>query len=252
MSFQPRRRPQLVAHKGNGGAHPANTARAVRSAVELDVDMVEVDISATADGVAVVIHGPELDPSTTGTGAVAETPWKVLAELLALGPDGSASGEPVPRFADLFAEFAATTRWNLDLKTDDVIDEVLSLLEAHDAFDRVVLSGSGPGRVRQVLARSDRVTVLLDLGWFDKTLAGMRWFGPRWVMLRHGRLLAHPQVLALNLRHPSIGPAIVDRAHAIGTQVWAYTVDDQDRVDELVAMGVDSITTNHPADIALR
>ncbi|MFQ5419890.1 MAG: glycerophosphodiester phosphodiesterase, partial [Anaerolineae bacterium] len=41
----------------------------------------------------------------------------------------------------------------------------------------------------------------------------------------------------------------VQQAHQKGLSVWAWTVDDEDRVQELLEMGVDSITTNWPGQM---
>ncbi|MCS7049031.1 MAG: glycerophosphodiester phosphodiesterase [Verrucomicrobiae bacterium] len=51
-----KRSPLVIAHRGWSGRYPENTLAAVRAAVKLGVDMVEVDVQETADGALVVFH----------------------------------------------------------------------------------------------------------------------------------------------------------------------------------------------------
>ncbi len=40
--------------------------------------------------------------------------------------------------------------------------------------------------------------------------------------------------------------AFVEAVHRLGMETWPYTVDDDERMRELVALGVDGIITNRP------
>ena len=50
----------------------------------------------------------------------------------------------------------------------------------------------------------------------------------------------------LNVYHEFVNRQLVDKAHAQGLWVWAWTVDNELRARELLDLGVDSITTNWP------
>ncbi|HXT58437.1 MAG TPA: glycerophosphodiester phosphodiesterase family protein, partial [Pirellulales bacterium] len=54
----------LLAHRGNSAAAPENTLPAFSSAIELGVDLVELDYLHSADGVPIVFHDETLDRST--------------------------------------------------------------------------------------------------------------------------------------------------------------------------------------------
>src|SRR5437763_431224 len=51
---------------------------------------------------------------------------------------------------------------------------------------------------------------------------------------------------ALHPHHLSVTAALVGAAHAAGVAVNTWTVDDPDRMAELIALGVDGICTNAP------
>lgn len=70
--------PAVVAHRGAGAFAPENTAAAVKLAVELGATWCEVDVTISADGVAVIHHDAELERCTNGQGLVIQ---HSLAEL---------------------------------------------------------------------------------------------------------------------------------------------------------------------------
>ena len=54
-------RPLVIAHRGWSGRYPENTMPAIRAAIRLGVDMVEIDVQQTRDGELVVFHDYRLD-----------------------------------------------------------------------------------------------------------------------------------------------------------------------------------------------
>ena len=49
---------KIVGHRGARGLSPENTIASLEKAIEHGVDMVEVDVRVTKDGVAVLHHDP--------------------------------------------------------------------------------------------------------------------------------------------------------------------------------------------------
>src|SRR4249919_3071996 len=68
----------LIAHRGNARDFPENTLPALRSAVELGVRFLEIDVHLSADGVPIVIHDHELTRTAGVPGCVFDYP---VAEL---------------------------------------------------------------------------------------------------------------------------------------------------------------------------
>ena len=74
-------RPLNLAHAGGDQDHPHSTMYAFRRAAEAGVDLLEMDVRITADGVLVVHHDADVFGTTGGEGVVAEM---TVAELQAL------------------------------------------------------------------------------------------------------------------------------------------------------------------------
>jgi len=112
-----KRRPLLMVHRGVMQLAPENTLAAIKKAIDLGMDMVEIDTRATADGAIVVIHDGTLDRTTDGTGPVAK---KTLAEIRRLsagrwfGPMYAL--EKVPTLAEVLELCRGKIRVKIDAK----------------------------------------------------------------------------------------------------------------------------------------
>ncbi len=73
--------PRIVCHRGGGALAPENTLAGIRKAGELGFGGVEFDVMLSSDGIPVLIHDETLERTTNGSGAVARTPYAVLARL---------------------------------------------------------------------------------------------------------------------------------------------------------------------------
>lgn len=114
----------VVAHRGGGLQHgktrfAENSRAAVRDAIRLGADMVEIDVRASRDGVFVVMHDSWLDRTTTCQGEVADFD---LAELkrckLKIEGTGIATGETVPTLAEMLALTRGRILVNIDNKLE--------------------------------------------------------------------------------------------------------------------------------------
>src|SRR6267378_691986 len=68
----------LGGHRGNPDEFPENTLASFRSAIELGVDVIELDVHRSEDGGLPVIHDQLLDRTTNGSGFVRD---HTMAEL---------------------------------------------------------------------------------------------------------------------------------------------------------------------------
>lgn len=132
-------RPLRIAHRGASAHAPENTLAAIVKAAELGADMVEVDLQASADGVLVVLHDPDLSRTTDGTGSVyAHT----LAELKRLDAGG---GERIPTAEEVIdCCLARGLGIYFELKIGFAAAEVAALIQRHDLFDRVIVASFRP------------------------------------------------------------------------------------------------------------
>src|SRR5918997_5105245 len=103
--------PIAFAHRGGAADGDENTAEAFGRAIALGYRYVETDVHATADGVPVIFHDPDLARLTGTAGTVEGLRWADLATLR-VGGAGA-----VPRLDDVLAAWPQV-RFNIDVKAD--------------------------------------------------------------------------------------------------------------------------------------
>lgn len=235
---------QLVAHGGNSGFAPENTRPAIEQAIAIGVDMIEVDVNLSREGVPVLIHGPTLDRTTNGKGRVDKYSMDQLKQLDAGSWKGTQfAGEPLLSLWEGLELARNRVAIILDMKTDQAIPAALKAIRDMRMMDQVVIAGWRTC-VDKIQATNSPLTVLLSL---DRPLKLLARAGP--AALFRNSYLAQARKSApagLNIDHRFVDWQLVDAAHRQGLTVWTWTVDDEALLKELVDLGVDSISTNWP------
>ena len=72
---------KIFAHRGASGYAPENTLVAIKKAIEMKADGIEIDIQLTKDGKIVVMHDWKVDRTTTGRGFVYELDFDYIRSL---------------------------------------------------------------------------------------------------------------------------------------------------------------------------
>ncbi len=72
---------KIISHRGASGYAPENTLAAIKKAIDLGTDGIEIDIQLTKDEKIVVFHDWKLDRTTTGKGYVFESDFNYIRSL---------------------------------------------------------------------------------------------------------------------------------------------------------------------------
>ncbi|WP_203230961.1 glycerophosphodiester phosphodiesterase [Nocardioides caldifontis] len=247
-------RPVLsIAHRGASWHAPENTLAAVRAAVALGVDLVEVDLQRTRDGALVLMHDVTLARTTDVRARHSRrAPWRVadltLEELRRLDAGSWFSrryaGERVPTLAELLDTLRGTgVGLQLELKRPDLHPGVVADLAAQLAVEL----GDAP-----TVAGVPVVVQSFDV-------AAMKELKTRLPPLRVG-ILGRPAVANLaalatwadqvNPAHLAADAAYVRAVHALGMECLVWTVDRTGAQRRALRHGVDGIITNRPDRLA--
>lgn len=243
--------PLLIAHRGGGGLAPENTLAAFLQAVERwPVDMIELDVHATADGHCVVIHDPTVDRTTNGQGAVAELSLAELKELDAgyrFTVDGAFPFRDrdvrIPTLDEVL-DALPKMRFTVEVKAEAAQALLFEAVDRHAARERVVAAGI-----------HDRVRTLFGTyeGAISASAETIRtfWIFHRLYLARFRRL---PADVVQVPEHEGfvrvVTPRFVRDVHARGVPVHVWTVDDVEDMHRLLDWGVDGIITDRPDRLA--
>jgi len=235
-------RPLVVAHRGGAALAPENTLAALRRALDLEVDAVELDVRLSRDGHPVVIHDATVDRTMEATGRVRDLS---LGALQALRPRGGRGGG-VPALREALALVRGRARLFLEVKTDDgearraLEERVLAVVAAAGpeaavtfvSFDLLCLR-----RLRE-LNRSVPLGVLVSWDFFQ---AHGRAAPDR--LLEEARGLRAQRV---GIHHELAAPDLLEAVRAAGLAADVWTVDDAPAMRRFALLGVDAVTTDRP------
>ena len=265
--------PLAFAHRGGAAHAPENSWRAFEHAVGLGYRYLETDVQATADGVLIAFHDRTLDRVTGRPGRISRMAHRDVASALIHGT------EPIPRLEDLVCAWP-DVRFNIDVKDAPAIAPLARVLQRTNSWDRVCVASFSASRLRATRRALDR-PVCMAASPFGAAV--VRFGGPRGARDSRGpsrRPLPQPattppradRVPELALRVPGGASPLaarrlaewlartgvrclqipagiatrpfIDRAHALGLQVHAWTVNDRPTMERLLALGVDGVMTD--------
>lgn len=235
----------IGAHRGlSASAQPENSLAALRAALAARVDVVEIDLRATADGAIVLMHDARVDRTTNGAGRVSTMTLERL-KALDLG-----AGEPVPTLGEALELVAASrTRLLLDIKNGGEIDpaRLIELARNHGALDRIIIGVRSAREARSYRALSPSLTILgfvhrlADIDAFAAGGANIIRLWPKWVLAPASGCGRAPAPACL-----------VQKLQARGLETWVLADAPADPAkasatfDRLVALRIDAIVTDRP------
>ena len=148
----------VVAHRADWRSFPENSLEAIQSSIDMGVDMLELDVQRTKDGVLILTHDQKLDRTTTGQGNIAETTWEEISKLNLKDHKGEVTNYKVPKLEDALLLCKDRIMINLD-KADRYFDEVFALLDKTGTGNLIVMKGGQPAdQVREKFGKYlDRV-----------------------------------------------------------------------------------------------
>lgn len=242
---------EIIAHKGASGIAPENTLVAFQKALDLGVDMIELDVRHTKDEEIVVFHDSTLERTTNGRGLLEE---KTLAEIKELDagswfhPDYE--GEKVPTLKEALDLIDGKSKVLIEIKHmdhphyHDFAEKLIEIVKAErNGFEWCILQSYEDRYIEEAHAYDDRIqTKKLLIGEDSAPLIAF------YVETRMhlGRSKHESRLNALNPHYETLSPRRVFRMHARGYEVYTYPVNERDDMIKMLNMGVDGIITDFP------
>jgi glycerophosphoryl diester phosphodiesterase len=232
--------PKIIGHRGACGYAPENTIVSFRTAADMGVEWVEMDVVLTRDQIPVIFHDEELDRTTSGQGLIKDHDWEDLRDLDAGSWFAdSFSHARIPTLEETVDELIRLgLGLNLEIKpsagrekeTAEVALDCLSRIwDDHDkllisSFQHVSLE------VARDMAPDWKRGLLLDTEW-----------PPNWK-----ELAEYLDVFTININGNAVDRMQIDEILDLEKGVLAYTINDPQRAKVLRAWGVDGVFTDVP------
>ncbi len=213
------------------------------AAAELGYRYLETDAQLTADGVAVGFHDSMVDRVSNEQGAISEWNWADLQRLTIKGSEGDLGEVSTGRIASIseLLERFPTNHFNIDAKSDEVVEPLIDAITQADAYDRVCLGSFSDARLKRARA--------IATGNLCTSL------GPKAIVVQilrsWGLPLPRPAGDALQIPIaergvPVFSERLLKAAQRDGFAVHMWTINDEAEMARLLDLGVDGIMTDRP------
>jgi len=228
--------PLWIAHRGAGKLAPENTLAAFRLGASYGYRAFECDVKLSADGVPFLLHDDTLERTTSGTGRAGDRGWAELGRLDAGSWHGRLfAGEPIASLGSV-AAFCQRNGFALDLEIkptpgfeDQTGRAVGEWVRTHWRGTPPLLSSFRPDALAGARATAPDLprALLLDSLWpgcMD--------------------MASSLDCVAVITQHELMDATLSAQIHAAGRRAMVYTVNDEARAAELLAIGIDGIVTD--------
>ncbi len=218
----------ILGHRGAAREYPENTLQGFAHAMQIGVDMIELDIREHSSDLW-IFHDATLDRLTNAGGSFADCPDPGKIRL--------SNGEPIPRLQALLDMAWGRMPLNIEIKT---IDQPALLLELLDAYARPEPREGLPW----ILISSFNHRVLLEL----------KELGCEWPLAPIDSGIPLDVIADIDMLAPSswhfdneyLDFDLVEDLRQRGIQSLVFTVNDIERARELKQHGVAGVFTDLP------
>ncbi len=258
---------EVHGHRGTRALRPENTLPAFGYALNVGVDVLELDMDVTKDGVIVIGHDPIINPDIctdengNDIGKNKIIHQMTLAEVKKLDCGSKKNprfplqlpvpGTKMPTLEELFAfvknfkaPIAKTVRFNIETKSDpkhpelapepkDFAALVIKIVKKHGLLNRVILQSFDHRTLVEAKKIEPKIIIAAltdseDTGTdYPKILGALK-----------------PEIFSPNMGEISVKDVVA--AHKANIKVVPWTANKPAEWDQLIAAGVDGIISDDP------
>ena len=219
----------IFAHRGASGVEPENTLRAIKTALDANVDGIEIDIHEV-DGKLLVIHDRWLHRTTSGTGQIFQHNYEHLRTL------DAGQGETIPTLDEVFSLVAGRCKINLELKGINNISLLYSYIDNAIETTNLIIDDI------LISSFNHRLLYAINQQRPEFAIGALTACYP----LDYAKFAEKLNAYSVHLDVNFISKHFVSDAHQRGLKVFVYTVDEFEDIKTMKALGVDGIFSNFP------
>ncbi|MBT8235587.1 MAG: glycerophosphodiester phosphodiesterase [Bacteroidia bacterium] len=223
-------KPLIIGHRGAMGHETENSMASIQKALDLGVDMIEIDVFNIASGETVVFHDERVERLTNGGGRIEEYNMYDMRQLILEG------NHRIPILQDVLKLINNEVRLNIELKGKNTSDRVNFITNYY------------------IENRGWEANNFLISSFHWDELRSMRAINPDMAIavLTDGDPLKAIDIAkelnaeAINPSYTNLTAENVKAIHNAGFKVYTYTVNEPEDIARMTDYGVDGIFTNYP------
>ncbi len=217
--------PLVIAHRGDSSRALENSTEAVRLALSLPADMIEIDIRKSRDNVLYLMHDKDTGRTADQNVDIEQSTSDEIARIRLK------NGEPVPVLMDILKLVSGKVGLNIEIKSDGAGGLCAGHLLGAGYRGHVLISSF---KEREVIDTRRVMPSLLTSEIFDsfalKDVSGYKAKGYN----------------VISLKKKTVSEELIGAFHERKIKVYVWTVDDEDEMKKFITWDVDGIYSNRP------
>jgi glycerophosphoryl diester phosphodiesterase len=240
-------RPLVIAHRGASAIAPENTLSAIKKAIEMGVDMIELDVQLTKDKQIVLMHDLTVDRTTNGKGRVRDLTFEEIRKLDAgLWFSKNYEGEKIPTLEEVMQAARGKCKLLIEVKRvktnkPEIEAKIIQLIDKYDARSWCIVQSFETEVVKNIQSIDSSIEchklVTMNLPVIPMHLDSR---------IKTGTIYKYKTVQSINPYFKMLNKRKVDKIHARGQKIITWTVNEKDDMKRMISYGVDGIITNYP------
>ena len=223
-------KPLVIGHRGAMGHETENTLASVQKALDLGVDMIEIDVFRIQSGEIVVFHDEKVDRLANSGGNIEEYNIVQLRQLTLNG------GHKIPMLQSVLKLINNQVALNIELKgagTADKVNQIVNYYAEKQGWspDNFIISSFKWDELKDLrnLNKDIKIAVLTEE---DPTKAIA--------------IAKELNAVAINPNFKRLTKENTAKIQEEGFEVYTWTVNEPEDIQKMVEFGVDGIITNYP------
>lgn len=221
----------VIGHRGAMGHETENTIASIKKALELKVDMIEIDVFKIASGEIVVFHDDNVERLTNGTGNIENYTWEELQKLEVIG------NHKIPLLTEVLDVIDKKVPLNIELKGAGTAKDVNAILQnyimAKDWELKDFLISSFNWEELKIMREVNNKVAIAVLIEEENPLKALP-------------IAKALKAVAINPDYEKLDLKIANKIREEGFKIYPWTVNDEQAIIKMKRIAVDGIFTNYP------
>ena len=228
----------VAAHRAAHNHHPENSLPAIEEAIELGVDIIELDVKVTKDGVAVLMHDGTIDRTTTGSGKPSDYTLEELKEFRLIHEKDTTENQ-IPTFTEALKLIRNNIMVDIDIKTDR-LDPIIAAIKKCECENHVFFFDNDYEALQYVREADPEFMLMPRAYSYEMADSAIVWFNPE---------VIHIDFKFYNLEVVELIKSNNARVwiNALGLPDMAFgTKNEDEAMDKILKHGANIIQTDQP------
>lgn len=223
-------KPLVIGHRGAAGYETENTLASIQKAMDLGVDMIEIDVVNISSGETVVFHDERLERLSNAGGRIEEYNIFDLRQVIL---DGN---HQIPQLQQVLRLIDNKIRLNIELKGLNTADRVNFITDYYIknrgwSLENLVISSFNWDELKAMRKLNPDVAIAVLTE--DDPVGAIE-------------VATELKAVAINPDYKTLTKENVEQIHGKGFKIYTYTVNEPEDIQRVIALGVDGIFSDYP------